>query len=667
MKLVTTAQEILSVLASRPDEGFYINELVRLTGRYPNSVEQALKTLSKNHLVGARKMGNKRFYQINPSKITEVASRLPRTNNFDWIKVLNREVGYAFHLTLCHSNTVLLPKVYGVPISRFWYNGVTFAMYYSPSEMASIGQAIAQKLQANRNFGHQDVVNCRRACDQAIKFSESLYREEFSKKDRGQLKQTLFRFVHLYENIFPYVMAPHAIERYFEKEIRRQVNPKTADVLLLPTITSDPERNNALKLAAQAKKGGFDKKFEDLLTAHWQNFTWLPLWDIKAAPLTKDYFRQEIENILEKIADPARELLQLETNDHERQQNLQKTLNKIKASRGLRDLVYLLQEYIFLRTYRKNAICQAHYYHLPLLHEIARRLKLTAEEIKFLSYDEIRKGLCQELSEKVLKKMAQDRQNGWGVLTWEGKTSTVTGAKRIVETLEQYRIVSPASISHKILHGSIACKGKVIGKVKVIHHLSELVKIQTGDILVTKMTTPDYMMAINKCVGIITDEGGITCHAAIVSREFSIPCLVATHQATKILHDNDVVELDANNGVVRVVEKTILDSSVKEIAGKPIHPGKIKGTAVVVLDAADFPKVTSGQILITSQTTPDFLSCLYRVKGLVVDEDSLTSHAVLYANALKIPTITSTQNAREIISDGESLTLNATKGIVSRK
>jgi pyruvate,water dikinase len=69
------------------------------------------------------------------------------------------------------------------------------------------------------------------------------------------------------------------------------------------------------------------------------------------------------------------------------------------------------------------------------------------------------------------------------------------------------------------------------------------------------MTTPDYVSAMEKSVGFITDSGGITCHAAIISREFGVPCIVGTKNATTMLKDGDLVEVDADNGVVRILEQ----------------------------------------------------------------------------------------------------------------
>ena len=74
-----------------------------------------------------------------------------------------------------------------------------------------------------------------------------------------------------------------------------------------------------------------------------------------------------------------------------------------------------------------------------------------------------------------------------------------------------------------------------------------------GDILVTEMTTPDFVPAMKRASAIVTDKGGITCHAAIVSRELNIPCVIGTKIATKVFKDGDVVEVNATSGVVKKV------------------------------------------------------------------------------------------------------------------
>ena len=100
--------------------------------------------------------------------------------------------------------------------------------------------------------------------------------------------------------------------------------------------------------------------------------------------------------------------------------------------------------------------------------------------------------------------------------------------------------------------GQVAFPGKkVIGKVKVIVNSTEITSFKKGCILVTPMTSPEYLSAIKQAKAVITDEGGITCHAAIVARELKKPCIIGTKIATKFLKDGDLVEVDANKGTIR--------------------------------------------------------------------------------------------------------------------
>ncbi len=101
-----------------------------------------------------------------------------------------------------------------------------------------------------------------------------------------------------------------------------------------------------------------------------------------------------------------------------------------------------------------------------------------------------------------------------------------------------------------ILEGLAASPGVASGKVKIVRNLDDLEKIQKGDILVTKMTNPDMVVTMQKSSAIITDEGGLTAHASIVSREMGIPCVVGTQHATSKLEDGEIVTVDGFNGKV---------------------------------------------------------------------------------------------------------------------
>ena len=101
-----------------------------------------------------------------------------------------------------------------------------------------------------------------------------------------------------------------------------------------------------------------------------------------------------------------------------------------------------------------------------------------------------------------------------------------------------------------IVKGLGASPGMAAGSVKVIFDLDELDKIEDGDIMVTAMTTPDMVPAMKKSAGIVTDEGGVTCHASIISRELGIPCVVGTGEATSTLKDSQEVTVDGKKGLV---------------------------------------------------------------------------------------------------------------------
>ncbi|MBU4608510.1 MAG: phosphoenolpyruvate synthase, partial [Euryarchaeota archaeon] len=139
--------------------------------------------------------------------------------------------------------------------------------------------------------------------------------------------------------------------------------------------------------------------------------------------------------------------------------------------------------------------------------------------------------------------------------------TTLTGSNGAIDELEE--------AERKIItKGLGASPGMASGAVKIIRNIDELDKIQSGDVLVTAMTTPDMVPAMKRASGIITDEGGVTCHAAIVSRELGIPCVVGTTDASQILDENQVVTLDGDKGIV--YEGKLKFSSKKEEAEAPV-------------------------------------------------------------------------------------------------
>lgn len=109
-------------------------------------------------------------------------------------------------------------------------------------------------------------------------------------------------------------------------------------------------------------------------------------------------------------------------------------------------------------------------------------------------------------------------------------------------------------LESQIVKGNVAYPGVVRGKIKIILSKEEMGDIEDGEILVTAMTTPEFMPAIRKAAAFVTDEGGITSHAAIVARELKKPCIIGTRVATQVLKSDDFVEVDAENGLIRILQ-----------------------------------------------------------------------------------------------------------------
>ena len=101
-----------------------------------------------------------------------------------------------------------------------------------------------------------------------------------------------------------------------------------------------------------------------------------------------------------------------------------------------------------------------------------------------------------------------------------------------------------------VVSGLSASPGVVVGRVRVLWNPTQGEELEAGEILVAPMTNPDWVPAIRRAAALVTDSGGITCHAAIVSRELGVPCVVGTRRATQALHDGMVVTVDAEHGTV---------------------------------------------------------------------------------------------------------------------
>jgi len=148
------------------------------------------------------------------------------------------------------------------------------------------------------------------------------------------------------------------------------------------------------------------------------------------------------------------------------------------------------------------------------------------------------------------KEMLEERNKDVALLFNMKTSAFVVGIE--VKTIES---VVFKQTDDSIIKGTTAYKGKAIGRVRIILDPAKADHFTDGDILVTGMTRPEYLSIIKKCAAFVTDAGGILSHAAIVARELKKPCIIGTQVATKVLKDGDLVEVDADNGIVKIIKK----------------------------------------------------------------------------------------------------------------
>ncbi|MBU0649047.1 hypothetical protein KJ969_03030, partial [Patescibacteria group bacterium] len=283
-----------------------------------------------------------------------------------------------------------------------------------------------------------------------------------------------------------------------------------------------------------------DEEILNDIRRHQKNFYWIKNNYKKATELDIDYF---IKSIKELSLEDLKKLDFDKTSDIKNKK--QKILDPIKSER-LNTLSRIADEFAHLHDNRKKWMLIYQAYLWKLLSEFAKRKNLNKEQIGWYTPEELEENIKLDIEQiKNRKKLT--------VLLYErGKKSLLTGLA--ARDWKNKLIIENKNIAE--LKGMVAYPGKVKGTVKVLSSVREIDKLKQGEILVTSNTTPDYVPAMKKAIAFLTEKGGITSHAAIVSREMRKPCIVGINDISDILKDNDEVEVDADNGVVKILRKT---------------------------------------------------------------------------------------------------------------
>jgi phosphohistidine swiveling domain-containing protein len=306
-----------------------------------------------------------------------------------------------------------------------------------------------------------------------------------------------------------------------------------------------------LELIKLKKFYGNNRLFEKKLAAYQKKYFWILNSYLGTRVLTVEYFRKEL--LTYSAAKISAKIRELQVLPYKLRREKFQIINKFKLNKNILNISNKLSYCVWWQDSRKYYIFLAHHYIDLFLKEFSRRYQIDFSDLTNYNVRETldlaklqRKVSSFEISRRKINSAVYYSQQSNAVYYYSGAK-----ARKIIS---QYA-APKADKNVKFFKGLVVSRGKIVrGRVRIITSTSEFGKMKKGDILVAAMTSPDYIVAMKKSAAIVTDEGGLTCHAAIVSRELGIPCIVGTKIATRVLKDGDLVEVDANQGIVKKIK-----------------------------------------------------------------------------------------------------------------
>ncbi|MDP2749305.1 MAG: PEP-utilizing enzyme, partial [Nanoarchaeota archaeon] len=330
------------------------------------------------------------------------------------------------------------------------------------------------------------------------------------------------------------------------KEMYRIFQEKDAAPFGLKTHT--PEYEQLLEKRMDDIRDKIKSAIYKTIEKHYEKYFYIKyMWIGKEGVHSFNHYLKELTKFIGKNSD-ARKLIK-EKKEEVLQAKRKKAalVKKLGIEKNWQTIFNSFGDFMVTKIYRRYAQIYAIYQMQPLLEEIARRLKISKMALRFMLKREVRDAL---LNGKINRKVLNERTKFCVCYNEKNKEEVFVGkkAEALAKSVETKVVVGITE-----LEGQTGCVGKAQGIVKLIIRPSDMSKMNQGDILVSIATDPDIVPAMKKAAAIVTEQGGVTSHAAIVSREMNIPCLIGTKIATKVFKDGDLVEVDANKGIVRKI------------------------------------------------------------------------------------------------------------------
>ena len=397
----------------------------------------------------------------------------------------------------------------------------------------------------------------RSTMDELLEFSKQFINKNLSDIEKDELIEMLWGFDKRYAKIFGYGLVntyDRDLVEYVKKYyIERWGEKKGLHYFTILTSTAEDtyyekEKKDLLSAAIEFNNNKKDTLLNKLAEKLEKKYNWLYI-NYEGDLRKRGDFAKLIKETLKNNPDPQKSLESLTNKKKGLISEKEEFEKKLDIDPDIIRLSEAIHVNAFLREYRKPLAVQALYHQRFLLKEIAKRLSLTLIELKFLLPAEIKEALDNKklnnfmIQERIKESVYDLRENDYKILVGNEARTLVKKIKDIEKNLEEDALVK----------GVIACPGVVKGKVRLVLTVENGKSFKEGEIFVSPATSPELIQFIKKAKAIVTDEGGLTSHAAIVSREIGIPCIVGTKNATKTLKDGDMVEVNAEKGIVNII------------------------------------------------------------------------------------------------------------------
>lgn len=473
-----------------------------------------------------------------------------------WRKYITRRLAVQIAQAWNFGWGIAMKKVYGVSvINTLVFRDEVKTEYYVDDKQHKKYVARLYKLLKNEKFINVFHKDARARLESILKKTQKKFTQDFSKLSNKELLEVYKNFVlpngeQFYIRMWTVFNIGAPLANVVMGNLRKHFTDSKKINEYLLSLSSPLEPNDVLNeridiLKLTLIKNKLSKEFLKKIREHMQKYQHIPMFDFDHEPYTEKHFINEIES----IKNPGKELDEINKLFINRQKDFERTLCIIKPDKKFKNLLNFLKENVFLRDYR-DMIRQKLNMELRYFYkEIGKRLGLNIKQVAILTNDEIIK--CLSADRKSPQSEIKQREKAYLLIQKGNNVEIYSGSKALEKAREELHSDKLKEI--KEIKGVIGSTGKARGRVKITYTNKDLHKVKNNDILVATMTRQDFVPVMRKASAIVTDEGSVTCHAAIIAREMHKPCIVGTSIATKVLKDNDLVEVDADKGIVRKI------------------------------------------------------------------------------------------------------------------